>query len=501
MRSPSLPGPIGICLALLLCSSFSQAKSDKTAPISSETEECLDCHGDATAGIVHDWLSSRHAQTTPATAMKKSKLQRRISVAKLPPKLANVAVGCFECHGLNPKKHKDNFLHEGHRINVVVSPADCKTCHPEEADQFAQSKKANAIANLTQNPVYHQLVKTATGAMTLTKKGLSQAAPTGATQGQTCFACHGKKIEVVGTHKVSTDDGDFEFPTLTNWPNQGIGRINPDGSRGACTACHPRHSFSIAIARKPETCGQCHLGPDVPAYVVYKESKHGNIYASKKADYNWDAVPWKVGKDFKAPTCATCHNALVTTPDSSVIAKRTHDFGSRLWVRIFGLIYAHPQPAHGATYKLRNPDGLPMPTTFAGANAKKGLISTKEADTRRSKMQKVCRGCHSSDWAKGHFRNLDKAVAETNKMTRVATQLVERAWKNKVADPSNRFDEPIEKMWVEQWLFYANSIRYAAAMGGPDYATFKNGWWQLTKNLKRMHVWLKDSKRTARPAR
>ncbi len=31
-----------------------------------------------------------------------------------------------------------------------------------------------------------------------------------------------------------------------------IGRINPDGSRGSCSACHTRHSFSIAQERYGE---------------------------------------------------------------------------------------------------------------------------------------------------------------------------------------------------------------------------------------------------------
>jgi len=30
------------------------------------------------------------------------------------------------------------------------------------------------------------------------------------------------------------------------WPNTGIGRVNPDGSAGSCSACHTRHRFSKA---------------------------------------------------------------------------------------------------------------------------------------------------------------------------------------------------------------------------------------------------------------
>ena len=82
--------------------------------------------------------------------------------------------------------------------------------------------------------------------------------------------------------KIFSKVGEIDVPDLANWPNQGVGRINPDGSLGACTSCHPRHSFSIEVARKPYTCSQCHLEPYVPAFEVYKESKHGNIFLSKQ---------------------------------------------------------------------------------------------------------------------------------------------------------------------------------------------------------------------------
>jgi hypothetical protein len=51
-------------------------------------------------------------------------------------------------------------------------------------------------------------------------------------------------------------------------------------------------------------------------------------------------------------------------------------------------------------------------------------------------------------------------------------------------------------MWIRQWLFYANSIKYASAMtGAPDYATFKHGWWNLTENLQHMKDWIEFKKK------
>ncbi len=43
-----------------------------------------------------------------------------------------------------------------------------------------------------------------------------------------------------------------------------------------------RHTSSIAIARQPRTCGQCHLGPDHSQIEIYEESKHGVMFAAQE---------------------------------------------------------------------------------------------------------------------------------------------------------------------------------------------------------------------------
>ncbi len=459
-------------------------------PRSGETEECLGCHEEYTPGIVGDWLSSRHAVVAPETALERSPLERRISADEIREGLQGVVVGCYECHGLNPSLHADNFEHFGYSINVVVSPNDCSTCHPVEAGEYAGSKKANALDNLEKNPIYHTLVQAITGPKTLEDGNLVHLKASDSTKGETCYGCHGTRVFVRGTAEIESELGEIEIPDLANWPNQGVGRVNPDGSLGSCAACHPRHSFSIEIARKPYTCIQCHLEPDVPAWDVYRESKHGNIFLSREAEWDWHQAPWRVGIDFVAPTCATCHNSLLTTPAGEIVAVRTHDFGARLWMRLFGLIYSHPQPVDGRTYRIQNSDDLPLPTTFTGARASRYLIDRGEQEKRKSKMVDICRSCHSTDWAEGFFEKMETTVAETDQMTETATRLTVGAWDVGLADGANPFDEVIEQMWMYQWLFYANSIRYASAMSGPDYATFKNGWWQSTHNLRKMEEWI-----------
>lgn len=472
---------------LILSFAGSLVFSEETLKLSSQTQACISCHEIVTPGIVKDWFSSRHSKTTPSDAITLPVLKRRVSAENIPKDLGENAVGCYECHSLNPQAHKDNFEHFGFRINVIVSPNDCKTCHPVEVKQYSDSKKAHAIKNLMDNPVYRTLVNATDGIMKIDKGRLMQDKPSDKTLHETCLGCHGTRIEVKGMKTVNTKMGEVTVPLLTNWPNQGVGRENPDGSLGACTACHPRHSFSIEIARKPYTCAQCHLEPDVPAWNVYKESKHGNIYFSKYHEWDFQPVPWVIGRDFKAPTCATCHNSLILSPDGDVIAERTHDFGSRLWVRLFGLIYSHPQPRSGNTTIIKNSEGLPLPTTFRGELALEYLIDKQEQERRLNIMKGICNGCHSTNWVNGHFEKLENTVKETNAMTLAATNLMLEAWGKNIEDKTNPFDETIEKLWIKQWLFYSNSIRYASAMtGAPDYASFKLGWWELSENLKKM---------------
>ncbi|HWR58270.1 MAG TPA: multiheme c-type cytochrome [Thermodesulfovibrionales bacterium] len=493
-----------VCLFALFLYSGGSIASEKegnkeaSGKLSPQSERCIGCHKLYTPGIVSDWLTSRHSRTIPGEALKKPALERRISAEVVDESHSKYVVGCYECHSLNQFDHKDNFDHMGFRINVVVSPNDCKKCHPAEVKQFMGSKKYHAIKNLVDNPVYHALVKTTTGVKRIEKGKIVADDPSAETLQETCLSCHGTNVTVKGLKKVKTKIGDITVPDLANWPNQGVGRLNPDGSFGACTSCHPRHGFLIEVARKPYTCGQCHEEPDVPAFNVYKESKHGNIFSAVGKTWDFKNVPWRVGEDFKAPTCAACHNSLLVSSDGSVISERSHDFGSRLWVRLFGLIYSHPQPRSGDTTIIKNKDGLPLPVTFSGELAADYLIDKAEQEGRFKIMKGVCNSCHGVDWINGHFAKLENTIKETDKMTLAATALVSEAWEKGLEDKSNPFDETIEKMWIKQWLFYSNSIRYASAMtGAPDYAAFKNGWWYLSENLQNMKDWI-DLKKKAK---
>lgn len=474
----------------------SGAESAETSPAVSEaTEECLGCHEEVTPQIVADWKTSRHSRISFAGALKKDALSRRVSAEKVADNLSGVVVGCAECHTLFPDSHKDTFAHGGYKVHVVVSPADCAICHPVEQRQYSQNKMAHAYGNLVNNSLYRSLMNSINHVHFMEKGKVKQVPAPGNTDEDSCLACHGTKVEVKEFKQVETDIGEMTFPILSGWPNQGVGRINPDGTMGACTTCHPRHGFSIEVARKPYTCSQCHSGPDVPSYKVYGLSKHGNIYSALHHHWNFEAVPWTVGKDFTAPTCAACHISLLTTPSGDVVANRSHRMNDRLPWRLFGLVYSHPEPKSADTSIIKNKAGLPLPTELTGQPASEFLIDKKEEEQRLASLKSVCRACHTTRWVNGHFVRLKNTLKETDKSTLTATQLLLQAWEKGVASgPEQKdgiFNELIERYWVRHWLFYANSIRFASAMMGVDYGVFHNGRWQLTRNIEQMKELLK----------
>ena len=485
-----------LCLLACLCLLFPLAARAAQAPISEATQACLDCHADATPGIVADWQRSRMAQKTPAQALKEPEAARRVSAQKIPARLMKVAVGCAECHTMNPKTHGDTFEHGEAQVHVVVSPKDCAVCHPTEESQYGKNLMAHARGNLINNPVYMNLANQVNGVMSVTGLKVATAPPHPAAEAESCLFCHGTEVKVLG--KVTREDPDFgemSFPKLGGWPNRGVGRKNPDGSLGSCSACHTRHQFAIEMARSPYTCSECHKGPDVPVYKVYQVSKHGNIFQAMHKQWDMAKVPWTPGKDFSAPTCAACHASLLTDAAGNQIAPRSHQMTDRIWVRLQGLIYSHPMPKQPQTWKIKNADGLSLATTLTGQPAAKFLIGPAEQAERKAAMARVCGSCHARGWVRGQFARLEQSRKDADAMVLAATRLMLIAWDQGLAQGlaqgKSPFDEYIERVWTRQWLFYANATRFASAMMGADMGVFDQGRWNLGLTVQRMHDWLK----------
>ena len=344
-------------------------------------EECLTCHRKLSPGLYRQWSASRHGEA---------------------------GVTCIECHGA-AADDTDAFEHHGALIATLVTPRDCGACHAEEAEQTSHSYHAKAGRILDSKDAY--LAHVAAG---------EPVAITG------CESCHGTKVEI--------DPDSPNRLSRRSWPNSGIGRINPDGSLGSCTACHTRHGFSRAQARQPESCSKCHLGPDHPQKEVYEESKHGNTYYTNIDEMNLDSGRWVVGEDyFVAPTCATCHMSATRRQGVS------HDVGRRI------------------SWNLRAP------------------ISKRKENwpERRKAMAEVCSACHSRSFVAGFFEQFDATVRlYDEKFARPATKIMTLIRKSGKLENPAAFSNDIEWIYWELWHHEGRRARHGAAMMGPDYA-----WW------------------------
>ncbi|MCK5565582.1 MAG: hydroxylamine oxidoreductase [Planctomycetes bacterium] len=375
--------------------------------ISEDAAMCIGCHAEQTPGIVADWSLSRHAHSN---------------------------ISCIDCHRASPA---DNDISKMHKnmisipISPIVSPKDCSRCHATEAAEYAKSKHANTLELIWKidhwlNGGLNNEIERVTG----------------------CYACHGTVVKM--------ENGKFAENT---WPNVGVGRINPDGSKGSCSSCHTRHKFSIAEARKPEACGQCHLGPDHPQIEIYHESKHGAIYQAEGDSWNFSATPgaWTPGVDYRAPTCSVCHMSGVNDVPA------THDVTERLaWET-------------QAPLTVRPEDFTPWP-------------AKTDHETERDKMKSVCMACHSPGWTDSHFVNLDRTVENYNEnYFKPAKKLIDELYEKKLLDKTKKLDEKFEYEFYELWHHEGRRARFGAAMMAPDYA-----WWHGFYELKKRSMELED---------
>ncbi len=357
------------------------------AGTSKESQACIRCHQKmATPVVVQQWATSRHAAD---------------------------GIGCYECHQAD-KADPDALEHNGFTISLLVTPKDCAPCHEQEGKEFAASHHAAAGEIL--GSLDNVLGEVAEG-------------PPAANSG--CRQCHGGVVKVLAGGKLDA----------ATWPNSGIGRINPDGSKGTCAACHSRHSFSASIARQPENCGKCHLGPDHPQAEIYAESKHGITFRAKIGEMNLDAKTWVLGKDYSAaPTCSTCH--MSATKDLPL----THDVGARI------------------SWTLRPEISVKLPN----------------ADARRGDMQKVCSNCHGKDWIGNFYKQYDSVVGLYNdKFAAPAKAIMAKLREAKKLTPTP-FDETIEWTYYELWHHEGRRARMGAAMMGPDYTQW-HGFYEVAK--------------------
>jgi hydroxylamine dehydrogenase len=384
--------------------------------MSKETQACVKCHEKTNPGIVQEWGKSKHYGAN---------------------------VGCYECHAAE-KGDVDAYVHDDKKvkknISILVTPKDCGVCHEKAAHEMTSSRHAKAGHIL--DSLDNLLAEVVEGNRAMVTDGFPGGNSAAAVNG--CWQCHGSKVKVL-------KDGELDPAT---YPNTGIGRINPDGSEGSCSACHSRHGFSAALAREPDNCGKCHLGPDHPQKEIYEESKHGIAFKAYREEMNLDSSKWVVGVDYTAaPTCATCHMGATKNQPSS------HNVGDRI------------------SWTNRPPISV-RPEVM---DAKMGLASADlKWDTRRENMVDVCNSCHSEDHTEKFYIQYDALIELYNeKFAKPGKELMAAA--KPLLKPA-KFSNKVEWTWFELWHHEGRRARMAASMQAPDY-THWHGTYDLAKHF------------------
>lgn len=381
--------------------------------ISKESKECITCHQKADPVVYQQWGSSKHFRGN---------------------------IGCYECHAAE-KSDADAMEHYGYTISVLVTPKDCARCHSKEVAEFAAShhSKGGRILGSLDNTLA-EVVEGNNGFKTMGfPNGVSAAAANG------CWQCHGSEIKVLPGGKLDP----------ATYPNSGIGRINPDGSEGACNACHMRHEFSVAQARHPDTCGKCHLGPDHPQKEVYEESKHGILFFSNIDRMNLGNNKWIVGEDYwAAPTCVTCHMSATKTQPV------THDIGMRISWNNRPAISIRPETSDE---KMGLP-GKDVPW-----------------QVRRNNMQDVCLNCHGKAWVENFYTQYDAYIELYNtKFAQPGLELYNLC--KPLRERQDEFSNRIDFTWYEIWHHEGRRGRHGVSMMAPDYAHW-HGTYEVAKKF------------------
>ena len=358
-----------------------------TAEFVRATGKCASCHLRETAAVVHQFERSKHAQR---------------------------GVTCLDCH--RPLAGQQQYQHRGFTMTKELTAKNCSQCHLGEYEQFLRSRHAAP----------------------------SWAAVNGAKDFTAEQITHAEKYHQGSVQRPANVLAFLEGVSASQVGCQGchdIGKPNSDGSIGNCTDCHARHSASIALARQPQTCGQCHMGPDHSQLEIYHESKHGVLFHAQQASMRLNVTSSQLTTaEMPIPTCATCHLSGLDG------LRVTHDTSERLSYWLFSAVSDK------------------RPTFTQGQNA----------------MQEVCLKCHTTDNVKRFYQQAEQVVIDTNRKVREAQTLMKSLRNEKLLSPTP-FDEPLEFIYFDYWHYYGRTAKHGAFMGGADFVQWHGNYELLLK--------------------
>jgi len=346
-----------------------------TAALVRATGKCAECHDRLQHSVVHEYQLSAHAA-------------KRVS--------------CLDCH--QPAAGQRSQAHHSFVISKSVTSANCRGCHEPVYQQFVRSRHAAPSwaavygeEGLSPDQVafserYHP-GGSKRSANPLVKLEGEAAMASG------CVKCHS------------------------------IGKPNADGTIGNCTACHTRHTSSVAIARLPTTCGQCHMGPDHSQLEIYEESKHGLLFTAQEKLLNLEASPRELStRDMFIPTCATCHMSGLNGTNV------THDPGERLSYWLF------------AEVSEKRPHYLQA----------------------QERMKEICSQCHTQSLVNRVYDEAEKIVVSTNDKVKSVRDVM-TALKQEGLLGKEPFQTSLDFEYFDLWHYYGRTSKHGAFMGGADF--------------------------------
>lgn len=361
-----------------------------TAALVRASGKCAECHSQQQYSVVHEYELSLHARK---------------------------GINCLDCH--QPAQGQQRVEHKGFVIAPKLTAGNCRSCHEQIYQEFLRSRHAAPAWAA----VYGQqsLTPEQVDFSERFQPGATKRPPhpfvalEGSSSAQSgCAACHS------------------------------VGKPNDDGTIGTCTVCHTRHTSSVAIARLPTTCGQCHMGPDHSQLEIYDESRHGVMFTAERQLLNLDAPPKTLTtRDMFVPTCATCHMSGLNGQ------KVTHDPSERL------------------SYYLAD------------------AITKARPDYERAQanMQQICGQCHSSSLVKRVYTDAAKVVETTNARVQAASDIVSKLRKDGVLT-TPPFTQPIDFLYFDLWHYDGRTSKHGAFMGGADFVQWHGNYPILAKTVE-----------------
>jgi len=351
-----------------------------------------------------------------------------------------VDVDCTACHGAD-HQGKDDFAKAR-----LPTPDTCAGCHEAQVAQFKKGKHAWAWAAVKAMPTFHYQP-------IAIREGLKG-----------CGGCHklGLKSEA---------------------EQRELAKVSAGFGNASCDACHTRHLFSKAEARRPEACQTCHMGFDHPQWEMYSSSKHGVRNALRQQG----AIP----PTSAAPTCQTCH-----------MQEGNHEVRTAwgfLAVRL-------PLPEDDPQWKadritilqglgVLDPKGNPTGRLEVVKAADVARLTQEAFDAERSKMLKTCNGCHSRNFAAEQLRQSDALIRDADHLMAEALRTVAALYQDgilqKPKDYTFAFPDlltfhdaptPIEQTLFVMFLEHRMRAFQGAFHANPDYANWY-GWSEMARDL------------------